>query len=150
MDTAGDTKLYIRREERPPIELLGENIPVMEPWPTTAVAALEWSIQKWEYIVKILEAGGIGKSFFDRGYQTCALCQLYGENHGKSDECYGCPVAHEVNCTGCGCTPWILFSSIPSAENAKAELDFLKGLRQLAKDLDDGTVKPTHIEIEED
>jgi hypothetical protein len=149
-NTDGYTKIFIRLDQRPPIELLGESRPVNQPWPESAAECLEWAIQKWKYIVKIFEEEGIdGDKFQDRGYQTCALCQRF-KTSNDNGECFGCPVRERVGVTGCGFTPYETFSEVSTVENARAELEFLEGLRDLAKGLDDGTVKPRPQEIEEE
>lgn len=98
-------------------------------------AALEGSIRKWEDIVN-----GTG---VDEGFRNCPLCSLFYNNH-----CRGCPVYKFVQRPRCAGTPYNEFSYISSRRTryaaplspeepdynrllnaAKAELEFLKGLR---------------------
>ena len=109
----------------------------------TKEEALEGSIKKWEDIV-----AGTGK---DNGSSNCPLCRKYQYCDVDDDDnyqvCLGCPVAEktgEAYCDGSPYTawmeemkslgrPWTKFEAdTPKlVELAKAELEFLKSLREV-------------------
>jgi len=84
------------------------------------------SIQKWESIVALLEAGEYVQAC--GGRRTCALCPRYREN-----KCANCP----INIAGhpyCDDTPYCNFEDNATGVEeklaaAKAEVEFLKSLR---------------------
>ena len=76
---------------------------------------LEVSIQKWQDIVD-----GIGK---DDSSNNCALC------NSQDDGCKPCVIFRAVG-YGCSQTPYGRYTEDKTKENAQAELDFLKSLRE--------------------
>lgn len=111
----------------------------------TAKEALKVSIKKWEFIVKFLENQIPLKYVDDGGINSCGLCQRYYDKN-----CLGCPVAESTGHPYCENTPYTKFShtndlleslvrdDVPPPTKkkgelrlkyAKAELEFLKGLK---------------------
>ena len=87
-----------------------------------AKIALEGSIIKWEGIV-----AGTRK---DHGADDCPLCLLYMRSTTPSNlECVGCPVRAHTGNRHCRQTPYMEYTDNPSKENAVAELEFLRSLR---------------------
>lgn len=95
---------------------------------------LELSIQKWEAVVEYTEKNPLDQQedptkLLGMGPSTCALCQRYWyENY--EDKCTGCIVYKTTEVRWCDGTPaeWYFYSE--SLENAKKEIEFLKGLRK--------------------
>jgi len=106
----------------------------------TVDQALDLSIEKWETIVKHIEEHGITVEC--GGRHTCALCGMFW-----LPMCEGCPIHAETGQHGCVSTPyddydsWCGSDSDENLEHAKAELKFLKGLRE-ARKADSPTVSP--------
>lgn len=106
------------------------------------LTALQGSIKKWEEIV----SGAV----IDKGTENCPLCREFvnkeDPDKDNGEGCYGCPVAAEMEESGCGGTPYDKWSSYMgenlkyvgspdrmvfddrSKQLAQAELDFLKSL----------------------
>jgi len=96
---------------------------------TSNVKILDKSIEKWQFIVDILNLGvAIGQ---DGGRFTCALCEKYIEQ-----DCQGCPVYTETGHQGCVGTPYDDFHETNEdniegqTELALAEVRFLTRLRE--------------------
>ena len=88
--------------------------------------ALEFSIQKWEFILSEVESGELVRCC-GRG-NTCALCykhDLMDEENGYS--CEGCPVAKKTGWGNCADTPYHTVK-YTNPETIQAEIDFLKSL----------------------
>lgn len=85
------------------------------------------SIQKWEAIVREMERGveitgcGYGK--------TCALCQHNGARDDIVADCSKCPIAISAKKRDCVATPYEWWKRTKSLAAAKAELAFLRELR---------------------
>jgi len=86
--------------------------------------ALDLSIAKWEFILNYLETTGI--LLYDGGNGTCGLCCAY-------DYCHYCPI-EQAGHKGCINTPYVDYLYAETLEEhiaaAKAEIEFLKGLRK--------------------
>lgn len=84
--------------------------------------ALELSILKWD----LIEAGLAYNEVSD----NCALCLTH-------PECKNCPVREDTGWDSCSETPYQEYTWNHSSENARAEADYLRGLRDRMKS--DGT-----------
>ena len=98
-------------------------------WPEdmSVEAALEFSIQKWEFGVKCIKAGKVVAG--DGANDTCGLCAIFFEGN-----CFGCPVMGASGALVCHNTPYDDWAMGPYRSPlllgvAEAELEFLKGLR---------------------
>ena len=98
---------------------------------TSNVKILDKSIEKWQFIVDILNLGvAIGQ---DGGRFTCALCLKYMP---IGYACQGCPVCTETGHQGCVGTPYDDFHKTNEdniegqTELALAEVRFLTRLRE--------------------
>ena len=85
--------------------------------------ALDLSIAKWEFILEHLKTWGV--IIHDGGTATCGLCFTF--------RCTMCPIS-VVRDSGCDDTPHADYLSAETLEEhiaaAKAELEFLKGVRK--------------------
>lgn len=93
--------------------------------------ALEKSIKHWEENVA-------AKSCYEMDVksESCELCELFSGTNKDGNYCGDCPVFLETGFDCCDTTPYgrvyasIRDTDFPAAhEAAKAELEFLKGLR---------------------
>lgn len=116
--------------------------------PLSTAEALEWSIEKWRFIEENIDTN-VG--FSDGGDSTCALCHRF-----LSTNCIGCPVSQLSGQTSCLNTPYEDFVAYKrkllkrgGRKRAMAERKFLEGLRDIAKGLDDGSIKPSEGAEEE-
>ena len=90
------------------------------------------SIEKWEAIVRLLEAGE--RVANDGATKTCALCRVYS----LLVNCNGCPVRKRTGFSYCWETPYEEWCKQAQGDldpgamlaAARAELDFLKSLRE--------------------
>lgn len=109
-------------------------------WPLdmTVDQALDWSVEKWEAVVKYIEETGI--SVEDGGRKTCPLCDMFWHV-----ECVGCPIPEVADAGGCDNTPYEQYTHYGIVEDAieiaREELKFLKGIRE-ARKADSPTVSP--------
>ena len=92
--------------------------------PTTEHDALELSIKKWEFIEQYMTINP--SRHVINNEESCGLCMLYST--GISTSCIDCPVYKKTGHTGCRGTPWT--GLVELAEQAIAELEFLKSLRK--------------------
>lgn len=86
---------------------------------------LEASIEKWKFIVNLVD---------DNGCSTCALCQAYHIDQKGFKQCNGCPVAQAGHAI-CENTPYQLYYNKRYRKNreelleaARDEVKFLEGL----------------------
>ena len=117
--------------------------------------AIEGSIRKWQRIYEFLKPKKrittkvLSKlEEYDRGSANCPLCKMYHPYYSDKRLCKGCPVSSKVHDWGCGSTPYYIFALTvvemkegefrhyynhtikDLKEYAKAELEFLKSLRE--------------------
>jgi len=105
---------------------------------------LELSIEKWEDIYNAIKRlrkytpGVIGK--LEDGANNCALCEVL------NSECEYCPIAQTTNSKSCLGTPYWLFNEAlfegdlrKLKQAARAEIEFLKSLRPLWKEIKKGS-----------
>lgn len=100
-----------------------------------AANALQYSIEKWEFLVEWLRGGKRLRG--DGGCSTCALCSIY-YNNSCQVPCMGCPVQALTGKPGCRDTPYYLFSELEElkcsarllVQVASMELNFLRAVQQ--------------------
>jgi hypothetical protein len=100
--------------------------------PKTVQEAVELSIQKWEAIVQ-KQKGQSGKEISGTGCFSCGLCHMF---MGSDGTCDGCLVYRTTGKICCHDTPYTDFEKSYSVEDAQREVEFLKGLRDLAVAID--------------
>jgi len=102
---------------------------------------LELSIRKWEHIYDAIKRlrkyipNTIGK--LEDGAHNCALCEIAFDS-----DCEVCPIAQTTNSKRCIGTPYWSFETAlrkgdlrKLKQAARAEIDFLKSLRPLWKEI---------------
>ena len=94
--------------------------------PRTEKQALDWSVEKWKFIVMWLEKHP-GKFLYDGGPCTCALCIFWRD-------CTRCTIGRNTVRKSCHETPYSQYRSWYNyLSAARQELEFLKGLRKEVK-----------------
>lgn len=92
--------------------------------------SLQDAIEKWEYIVEMLEKYPRVEGLFEGGHKTCALCMHY--NAKRYDRCRGCPVKKKTGRRLCYGTPYMDIGTFSCHEHlltdARKELAFLRSL----------------------
>lgn len=129
-------------------------VPIPDPdgvvrWPITWSEALEAAIEKWDTIVKFSEADP-ETMILSTASSTCALCRLVAQPLLAKDrsrpiktgrpvdfDCDTCLVVRKGGGSpGCQDTPYELWSCSFSPKHARRELEYLKGLRRYAREMD--------------
>ena len=94
--------------------------------PQSVEEALEFSIDKWEFI-----RDNASDIITDGGTSTCGLCSMFARL-----ACDGCPVKVYTGHSACQATPYYLATealfrgSAMAGEYAQKEVDFLKKVRE--------------------
>jgi hypothetical protein len=98
---------------------------------TSNIKILDKSIEKWQFIVDILDLGLVINC--DGGRFTCALCLKYAMNGAYG--CNGCPIYAETGARGCVGTPYDDFHKKREVESQiKLALDEVRFLTRLKEE----------------
>lgn len=87
---------------------------------TRALKALQASIAYWKDIVD--------DKAVCTGSEGCALCKEFRDNFPASLPCQGCPIYEITNKLYCRETPYNIYATEPTKENAERMLAFLESL----------------------
>lgn len=101
------------------------------PEPERAIAAIEMSVKKWQYMVELYRAGGPFDVYFNGARGTCALCYAYYKDYDTNTLfCATCPIYEKTDLPFCQGTP---YEDSAGLRGALAEVDFLRELLEEAK-----------------